>query len=63
MSVKTHVEPKAKGIDHKIDIFLKHEQEKIRAWQKTKPYNQMLRENFIKYSILEHKLLDGVNYS
>ena len=29
MSVKTHVEPKAKGIDHKIDIFLKHEQEKL----------------------------------
>ena len=36
----------------------KTQQEKIRAWQKTKPYNQMLRENFIKYSILEHKLLD-----
>lgn len=40
----------------------KTQQEKIRAWQKTKPYNQMLRENFIKYSILEHKLLDSVNY-
>lgn len=41
----------------------KTQQEKIRAWQKTKPYNQMLRENFIKYSILEHKLLDSMNYS
>ncbi len=41
----------------------KTQQEKIRAWRKTKPYNQMLRENYIKYSILEHKLLDSVNYS
>ena len=41
----------------------KIQQEKIRAWLKTKPYNQMLRENYIKYSILEHKLLDSMNYS
>ena len=41
----------------------KTQQEKIRAWRKTKPYNQMLRENYIKYSILEHKLLDSVNSS
>ena len=41
----------------------KTQQKKILAWQKTKPYNQMLRENFIKYSILEHKLLDSMNYS
>ncbi len=41
----------------------KTQQKKIRAWRKTKPYNQMLRENYIKYSILEHKLLDSMNYS
>ncbi len=41
----------------------KTQQEKIRVWRKTKPYNQMLREIYIKYSILEHKLLDGMNYS
>ena len=41
----------------------KTQQENIRAWRKTKPYNQMLREIYIKYSILEHKLLDSVNYS
>ncbi len=41
----------------------KTQQEKIRAWRKTKPYNQMLRENYIKYSILEHKLLDSMNNS
>jgi len=33
---------------------------KIRNWEKTKPYNQMLRENYIRYSILEDSILKEV---
>lgn len=33
---------------------------KIRNWEKTQPYNTMLRENYIRYSILEDNLLDSM---
>jgi hypothetical protein len=32
---------------------------KIRNWEKTKPYNKMLRENYIRYSILGDRLMDS----
>lgn len=32
---------------------------KIRNWRKTQPYNKMLRENYMRYSILGDKLLDS----
>jgi len=37
---------------------MKTQKEKIRRWMKTKPYNQMLRENYVRRTILEDKLLD-----
>lgn len=36
---------------------------KIRKWREAKPYNQMLRENYIRYSILEDKLVDNLRES
>ncbi len=38
---------------------IKTQREKIRKWRKTKPYCKMLRENYVKRTILEDKLLDN----
>jgi len=38
---------------------IKTQKEKIRKWMKTKPYNKMLRENYVRRIILEDKLLDN----
>jgi DNA-binding transcriptional regulator YiaG len=38
---------------------IKTQKEKIRKWLKGKPYNKMLRENYVRRIILEDKLLDN----
>ncbi len=37
---------------------IKTHEEKIRKWLKTKPFNQMLRENYVRRTILRDKILD-----